>query len=87
MLLQAVEQQVIDLEGRIRELDKDRLSFALREIDETPREQRFVFAEELLKEVSQAFQEDVRVHVAGKTFPAKNLAYVLALSRAATANT
>lgn len=77
----ALEPQPVDLVGRIRELDKDRLSFELREIPGAVQVQRFVFDEELLEEVFQAFQEDVRVQVAGRTFPVKNLAYALALSR------
>jgi len=76
-----LEPQVVDLEGRIRELDKDRLSFELREIHATPDSQRFVFDEELREDVTQAFNDDVRVRVAGRTFPVKNLAYALALSR------
>lgn len=81
----SLEPQLIDLEGRVRELDKDRLSFELREIDHpaTPH-QRFVFDEELLEEVFQAFQDDVRIRVAGRTFPVKNVAYALALSRTTT---
>jgi hypothetical protein len=75
------------LEGRVRELDKDRLSFELREIAGTTQFQRFVFDEELLEEVFQAFQDDVRVKVAGRTFPVKNLAYALALSRVAATET
>lgn len=77
----AMEPQLVDLEGRIRELDKDRLSFELREIEGTSQTQKFVFDEQLLEEVFQAFQENVRVQVAGRTFPVKNLAYALALSR------
>lgn len=77
----SMEPQPVDLVGRIRELDKDRLSFELREIDRTPQMQRFVFDEELLEEVFQAFQDDVRVQVAGRTFPVRNLAYALAISR------
>jgi hypothetical protein len=80
----SLEPQPVDLEGRIRELDKDRLSFELREITGTAQMQRFVFDEELLDEVFQAFQDDVRVKVAGRTFPVKNLAYALALSRVTT---
>lgn len=76
----SLEPQLVDLEGRIRELDKDRLSFELREIDGTPQTQRFVFDEEILDEVFRAFEENVRVHVAGRTFPVKNIAYALALS-------
>jgi hypothetical protein len=78
----SLEPQPVDLEGRIRELDKDRLSFELREISGTTRFQRFVFDAELLDEVCQAFQENIPVRIVGKTFPVKNLAYALALSRA-----
>lgn len=77
----ALEPVPLDLEGRIRALDKDRLSFELREITGTTQCQRFVFDEELLEEVFQAFQDDARVKVAGSTFPVKHLAYALALSR------
>ena len=78
---QSLEPQVVDLEGRVRELDKDRLSFELREIAGGDQQtQRFVFDEELLEEVFQAFQEDLRVRVAGHTFPVKNVAYALTLS-------
>lgn len=80
----SLEPQIVDMEGRIRELDKDRLSFELREIEGVPQIQRFVFDEELLEEVFQAFQEDARVKVAGRTFPVKNLAYALAISRMLT---
>lgn len=77
----ALEPVPLDLEGRIRALDKDRLSFELREITGTTQCQRFVFDEELLEEVFQAFQDNARVKVAGSTFPVKHLAYALALSR------
>lgn len=83
----SLEPQPVDLEGRIRELDKDRLSFELREIAGTAQVQRFVFDEELLEEVFQAFQDNARVRVAGRTFPVKNLAYALALSKVTTAET
>lgn len=80
----SLEPQPVDLVGRIRELDKDRLSFELREIEGPTPTQRFVFDEELLEEVFQAFQDDVRVQVVGRTFPVKNLAYALALSKVST---
>lgn len=83
----SLEPQPVDLEGRIRELDKDRLSFELREIAGTAQVQRFVFDEELLEEVFQAFQDNVWVKVTGRTFPVKNLAYALALSRVTTTET
>ena len=81
MLLPSLEPQLLQLEGRIRELDKDRLSFELREIDGSSQTQRFVFDEELLEEVFQSFEANVRVLVAGRTFPVKNLAYAYALSK------
>lgn len=81
---QALEPQLVDLVGRIRELDKDRLSFELREIEGAPGVQKFVFDEELLEDVFQAFQEDRRVRVAGRTYPVKNLAFALALSSVTT---
>jgi len=84
---QALEPQPVDLEGRIRELDKDRLSFELREIGGTPGIQRFVFDEELLEDVFQALQDDQRVRVTGRTFPVKNLAYALDISGAKTGET
>ena len=77
----AFEPKVIDLQGRIRELDKDRMSFELRELEGNKAPQRFVFDEELLEDVFQALQDDARVRVAGWTYPVKNLAYALALSR------
>ncbi|HEV7225582.1 MAG TPA: hypothetical protein VGN42_22945 [Pirellulales bacterium] len=83
MLLPALEPQPVDLEGRIRELDKDQLSFELREIEKTAQVQRFVFDEGLLGEILRAFQDDVRVKVAGRTVPVKNLAYAVAISRLA----
>lgn len=79
--ISSTEPQLVNLEGRIRELDKDRLSFELREISDANATQRFVFDEVILEEVFQAFQEDVRVRVAGRTFPVKNVAYALAVSR------
>jgi hypothetical protein len=77
----AFEPKVIDLQGRIRELDKDRMSFELRELDGDKPPQRFVFDEELLEDVFQALQDNARVRVAGRTYPVRNLAYALALSR------
>lgn len=85
LLLPSVETRCVDLVGRIRELDKDRLSFELREIEGTPPVQRFNFDKTLLGEVSRAFQDDARVQVGGKTLPAQNVALVISLSRLATA--
>ena len=64
----SLEPQLVDLEGRIRELDKDRLSFELREIGVTSQTQRFVFDEELLEDVFQALQDDVALGWQGELF-------------------
>ena len=78
----SLEPQLIDLEGRVRELDKDRLSFELREInDVNAPTRRFVFDEELLEEVFQAFEGNYRVRVAGQSFPGAAAAFVLGISR------
>lgn len=77
----SLEPQILDLEGRVRELDMDRLSFELREINSPGvQSQRFVFDEELMEDVFQAAQGGRRVRVAGRTFPVRNVAYALALS-------
>ena len=81
MLLPSLEPPLVDVEGRVRELDKDQLSFELREIHGPVQTQRFVFAEELLEDVFLAFQKEVRVRVAGTSISGqKNVAYALALS-------
>lgn len=76
----SLEPQLIDLEGRVRELDKDRMSFELREIDSIEL-QRFVFDDSLRDDVYQAFHDEVRVKLAGWKFPGKNVVVALALSR------
>jgi len=81
MLLPALEPQWVDLEGRIREIDKDRRSFELREIPGVTQAQRFGFDERLQEDVFQAFRDDERVRISGLTFPAKNMAHALAVSK------
>jgi len=76
-----LEPKVIELEGLIRELDKDRMSFDLREITGPVSSQRFVFDEDLREDVFLAFSQDARVKIAGKTFPPRNVGYALALSQ------
>ena len=84
----AQEPQIVDLEGRIRELDKDRLSFWLRDIEgQAITAQQFVFGEDLREEAFEAFHEEFQVKVAGETFPVRNLAYALAISRIETGAT
>ncbi len=80
-LLPTLEPQRVDLEGRIRELDKDQRSFELREIPGATQAQRFAFDEDLQEDVFEAFREDVRVRVSGQTFPVKRMAHALALSK------
>lgn len=79
----SLEPQLIDLEGRVRELDKDHLSFELREINRADAQtQRFVFDEELLEDVLQALQDNRRIRVSGRVYPGGNISYVLGLSPA-----
>lgn len=77
----SLEPEIIDFVGRIREWDKDRMSFELREIEsEGVSNQRFVFDEDLRDDVNEAFNKDYRVRVAGSSFPVRNVNYALALS-------
>lgn len=82
-LLPRVETRAFDVEGRIREFDKDRLSFELREIRGQKLSQKFIFDPPLLTDVSTAFGQDLLVRVAGRSHPASNLAKALAVSRVA----
>jgi len=75
MLLPTLEPQLVDLEGRIRELDKDRRSFELREIPGATQAQRFAFDENLQEDVFEAFREDLRVRVSGRKSPVKRTAH------------
>lgn len=84
MLLPALEPDLVDLEGRVRELDKDRRSFELREIGGAIPSQRFAFDESLRDDIYQAFDDEVRVKLAGRKIPGKTLVMVLALSRVET---
>ncbi|MSR58061.1 MAG: hypothetical protein EXS05_10340 [Planctomycetaceae bacterium] len=81
LLMSVLESAAVDVEGRIRELDKDRLSFELREIEGARRTQRFVFDEDLLDDVVQAFQDDARVRVAGQPVPVKNAVHAHVVGR------
>ncbi|HET6879576.1 MAG TPA: DUF6575 domain-containing protein [Pirellulales bacterium] len=81
MLLPTIEPELIDLEGRVRELDKDRRSFELREIGGPVPSQRFAFDDSLREEIYQAFDDEVRVKLAGRKLPDKPVVMALALSR------
>lgn len=75
-----LEPQIVTLRGRIRELDKDRMSFELRDMPEPPHTQRCVFEERLLDDVFQAMGSDEIVTVGGVTFPVKNIVFAAVVS-------
>lgn len=81
MLLPALEPELVDLEGRVRELDTDRRSFELRESGGPIPSRRFAFDDSLREEIYQAFDDEVRVKLAGRKVPGKTLVVALALSR------
>jgi hypothetical protein len=81
LLMPDMRSSWLDVEGRIRELDKDRRSFELREISGLAQTQRFRFDEELQDDVFEAFRDDVRVRISGRATPAKNMAHAFAVSR------
>ncbi len=70
------------LTGRIRELDKDRLSFELRDIVESGVQARkFFYDEFLIDDVLEAFEEDVFVHVTGLHYAANRPALAVEVVR------
>jgi len=75
-----LEPKIVKLRGRIRELDKDRMSFELRDMPEGPYSQRFVFEEHLRDDVFEAFQSEAVVTVVGVTFPVKNIMFATVIS-------
>ena len=80
MLLPAFESESIALEGRVRELDKDRQSFELREIGGPVPSQRFTFNDSLREKVYRAFDDEVRVKLAGRKLPGKPAVIAVAIS-------
>jgi hypothetical protein len=80
-----LKSEVVKLTGRIRELDKDRMSFELREIPEAPFFQRFVFEDKLRDDVIEAFDSEEIVTVLGITFPVKNVVFAAFVSSGTTA--
>jgi hypothetical protein len=74
-------EPIVQLSGRIREIDKDRFTFELRGIGGEGASRKFVFEEEFWEDVLEAFQEDYIVTVAGIEFPASNIVEVLAIVR------
>jgi hypothetical protein len=76
-----LERQALQWEGRIREVDKDRLSFELRDRGGRQASQQFSFDPAMLDEVLQAFEEDARVKVEGQVAAAGLLARATSISR------
>ncbi len=70
-LLPSLEPLLVNVEGRVRELDKDRLSFELREIQGPVKTQRFVFGEELLEDVFQAARKTCGFEWPDDLFPSR----------------
>lgn len=56
---------VVEFQGRIREMDKDRLTFELRDLISGATLQKFQLSDRLLDEASAAFDEDLIVKVVG----------------------
>ena len=81
LLLPTMASDWIDLEGRIRELDLDRLSFDLREVGTGEPNQTFVFEQDLFDDVIQLSLQQVRVRVAGSMLPGRRVAFASKLSR------
>jgi hypothetical protein len=76
------EPHRLNLTGRIRELDKDRLSFELRDIVE--REQpsrRFLFDDSLLDDVEEAFEGEEFVRVTGLHGSANRPGFAVEITR------
>jgi hypothetical protein len=66
----------------VRELDKDKLTFILREIEGQP-DQKCAITEALFDEAMAAFSTDEPVTVAGREAKARGLMDVVALDRGA----
>lgn len=76
---QGTQSEALQLCGRVRELDKDKLSFELRETRTSPPAQRFVFDQDLMGAVLDALQADRRVRVCGHAFAGRKSAYAVSL--------
>ncbi|MFM7039358.1 MAG: hypothetical protein ACKO2L_16725 [Planctomycetaceae bacterium] len=75
------EPAIVQLTGRIREVDRDRMSFELREIGESSQSQKFVFEEQLRDQVIEALDSEELVTIAGQTHPIRNLVAATMISR------
>jgi hypothetical protein len=74
-------ESIVQLSGHIREVDLDRLTFDLREINSEVESRKFAFDEDLIEDVLQALQEDSSVTVAGVDYPTRKLVQALAIGR------
>lgn len=66
-LRQLKEEEIIVLDGRIGEIDDDKLSFTLRDIDHNNCERRGNFPEELLDDMRLHYFEENRIRISGVT--------------------
>lgn len=73
---------LVTLTGLVREFDKDKLTFTLREIEGQP-DQRCAITEALFDETMAAFSTDEPVTVAGREAKARGLIDVVAMDRRA----
>ncbi|MFA7482953.1 MAG: hypothetical protein WC314_20765 [Vulcanimicrobiota bacterium] len=74
-----LEPTAIEMSGLIRELDKDRLTFELREPRTESLNQKFTCEQDLLEDVTRALAEDHKVRIVGRQFANKNVAEALAV--------
>jgi hypothetical protein len=64
-LRQLKEEEIVVLDGRIGEIDDDKLSFTLRDVDGGGSEQRGNFPEELLDDMRLHYYEESRIRISG----------------------
>lgn len=64
-LRQMKEENIVVLSGRIGEIDDDKLSFTLRDIEGESSERRGNFAEELLDDMRSHYYEEGRIRISG----------------------
>ena len=64
-LRQLKEEEIIVLSGRIGEIDDDKLSFILRDIEGEISERRCSFPEELLDDMRSHYYEESRIQISG----------------------
>lgn len=64
-LRQLKEEEIVVLSGRIGEIDDDRLSFILRDVEGEASERRCSFPEELLDDMRSHYFEESRIQISG----------------------